>query len=109
MTEKGVACAAMGYRFSAALWMHTDGAWHFITLPHDEADEIDELTTFTSRGFGSVRVRVTVGRTTWSTSIFPDTKRGSYILPVKKQVRTAEGIAAGDMVDVQLELVDPVG
>ena len=58
------------------------------------------------RGFGAVRVRVTVGATSWSTSIFPDSTRGSYVLPVKKAVRTAEGIREGDDVDVRLEVVD---
>jgi len=49
---------------------------------------------------------VTVGGSTWSTSVFPDTKRGSYLLPVKKAVRTAEGVGDGDDVDVSLEVLD---
>jgi hypothetical protein len=82
------------------------GPWHFVTLPTDQADEIDELTMFTVRGFGSVRVVVTIGATTWSTSLFPDTKAGSYVLPIKKPVRVAERLTAGELVDVVLELVD---
>lgn len=94
------------YRFSAELWRY-DGAsaWHFITLPFDEADEIDERTPHLQRGFGSVKVRVRIGGTTWDTSLFPDTKRESFILPVKKPVRLAEGLAAGDVVEVHLEVV----
>lgn len=53
-----------------------------------------------------MRVRVTVGATTWSTSVFPDTKQGSYVLPVKKAVRSTEGIEEGDDVKVALEVVD---
>jgi hypothetical protein len=99
----------MGYRFRAVLWEHTGpAAWSFLTLPHDVTDEIDERTGSTRGGFGSVRVRVTVGATAWATSIFPDTKAGAFVLPVKKAVRTAEGLAHGDEVDVALELVDPV-
>jgi len=96
------------YSFTEPLWEH-DGpaAWYFITLPHDVTDEIDELTEGRQRGFGSVRVRVTVGAMTWATSIFPDTKVGSFVLPVKKAVRTAAGLTDGDPVAVTLELLDP--
>ncbi len=99
----------MAYRFTAVLWEH-DGpaAWYFITLPHDVTDEIDELTEGRQRGFGSVRVRVKVGATTWATSIFPDTKAGSFVLPVKKAVRTAERLEDGEPVAVELDLIDPV-
>mgnify|MGYP003526157064 CR=1 FL=1 len=54
-----------------------------------------------------VRVQVTVGSTTWATSIFPDTKARSFVLPVKKAVRSAEGLTDGDPVEVALELLDP--
>ena len=99
----------MAYRFTAALWEH-DGpaAWYFITLPDDVTDEIDALTEGRQRGFGSVRVRVTVGATTWATSVFPDTKAGSFVLPVKKAVRTAERLEDGEPVAVELDLIDPV-
>jgi hypothetical protein len=97
----------MDYRFRAELWVHTgEAAWHFVTLPVDIADEIDELTADTKRGFGSVKVDVTVGSTTWSTSIFPDTSAESYVLPVKKPVRTGEGLHEGDLIDVTLALAE---
>jgi hypothetical protein len=95
------------YRFRTRLWRHSgDAAWHFVTLPHDLADEIDEFTAPMRRGFGSVRVTVTVGTTTWGTSLFPDSKLQSYVLPVKQPVRAAEGLEAGDMIAVAL-LIDP--
>jgi Domain of unknown function (DUF1905) len=93
------------FTFSARLWEHAgQGAWHFVTLPDDTSDEIADLTAGVSRGFGSVRVRVTVGGTTWQTSLFPDTTAGAYVLPVKKAVRAAEGLAAGDLVEVALSI-----
>lgn len=89
------------------MWLHHgDAAWHFVTLPTDVADEIDEVMGPATRGFGSVRVRVRIGDTAWATSVFPDTKAASYVLPVKKPVRVAEGIGAGDVVEVHLDLVD---
>lgn len=95
------------YRFDAELWLHqADAAWHFLTLPGDVSDDIEARTTGQRRGFGSVRVQVTVGATTWSTSVFPDTKREAYILPVKKQVRDREDLVAGCRVAVALEVVE---
>lgn len=97
----------MRYRFRVPIWLHHgDAAWHFVTLPTDVADEIDEVMGPSRRGFGSVRVRVRIGSTTWATSVFPDSRAESYVLPVKKPVRVAEGIEAGDRVDVHLDLVD---
>jgi hypothetical protein len=54
-----------------------------------------------------VRVRVTVGGSTWGTSIFPDSAPGCYVLPLKRAVRQAEGLEAGNVVTVTDELVDP--
>ncbi|KGN29771.1 hypothetical protein N802_11350 [Knoellia sinensis KCTC 19936] len=96
----------MHFRFTAPLWQwDAKDGWFFVTLPNDAADQIAELPG-SGRGFGSVRVRVTVGDTSWSTSVFPDTSQGSYVLPMKKAVRSAEGLAEGDDVDVALDVVD---
>ena len=95
------------HRFTAELWEHDGpGSWHFVSLPEDDADEIDAVHGGRARGFGSQRVEVTVGATTWRTSVFPDTKRGTYVLPMKKAVRTAEGLAAGAHVEVSLVVLD---
>ena len=55
------------------------------------------------RGFGSVRVTVTLGDSRWQTSLFPN-KDGSWFLPIKKPVRVAEGLVDGDDVAVELQL-----
>jgi len=95
------------FRFSAPLWQHPgEGSWHFISLPPDISDDIAHLTAATRKGFGSVRVTATIGTTTWQTSVFPDAKSGTYLLPVKKPVRTAEHLTPGDEVETNLELLD---
>ncbi|HUW02000.1 MAG TPA: DUF1905 domain-containing protein [Acidimicrobiales bacterium] len=95
------------YEFEAELWLWDgDAAWHFLTVPEGVSDDLEARTDGRRRGFGSVRVRVTVGSTTWSTSVFPDSKRQAYVLPVKQAVRTAESIGLGDGVAVSLDLVD---
>jgi hypothetical protein len=93
-----------GWEFSAPLWRWREGSWHFVTVPPDVSDEVDEAVGDATGGFGSVRVEVTVGGSTWRTSLFPSAEEAAYVLPVKKAVRTAEGVAEGDAVAVALRL-----
>ncbi|GGL04853.1 DUF1905 domain-containing protein [Mangrovihabitans endophyticus] len=95
--------------FDAQLWIwaaRQAETWTFVSLPAAESTEIRERTAGQRRGFGSVRVRATVGGSTWSTSIFPDSGRGGFVLPVKRAVRKAEKLEAGDTATVTVEVVD---
>jgi hypothetical protein len=95
------------YSFTSALWEYPGPAsWFFLSLPEALADEVAEVAEARAAAFGSVRVEVSVGSTTWRTSLFPDRSLGTYLLPVKKSVRRAEGLEAGDDVDVHLRLAD---
>lgn len=86
------------------IWPGENGSWHFITVPEDQADEIRAYCIMETRGFRSARVEARIGAVSWRTSVFP-LKSGGYILPVKKDVRRRAGIAAGDEVTVELELL----
>jgi hypothetical protein len=93
-------------RFTAEIWpWKPDGGWYFVTLPAEVAEVVREQPR-PPRGFGSVRVRATIGGTTWATSVFPDSDSGSYVLPVKKAVRQAEGLDDGDPVEVDLDILE---
>jgi Domain of unknown function (DUF1905) len=95
--------------FDAELWIwdaRRADSWTFVSLPAEVSDEIRELAGRSRRGFGSLRVRVTLGGSTWTTSIFPDSGRGCYVLPVKRAVRKTEGLDAGDIATVTVELID---
>ena len=101
------------WSFTASLWRWRDregaageGAWHFVSVPEEPSDDIHDLMDGRAKGFGSVRVRVRVGATSWETSVFPDASTGCYVLPVKKAVRVAEGLEEGDDVAVALTLRD---
>lgn len=98
---------AAAYDFTAALWeWDAKASWFFVTVPVEISDEIDARTHGLTNGFGSVRVRVRIGGSEWATSLFPDSKQQAYVLPIKKAVRVAEGIAPGDEARVRIELVD---
>ena len=84
------------------LWDSPKAAWHFITVPKEESEQIKFFSPQVGKGFGSVPVQVTIGATTWRTSVFPSKESGCYILPLKKAVRTAEDISLGDTIKVIL-------
>lgn len=92
--------------FAAPLWRWDETAWHFVTLPEDVSDEIADLTAGQSHGFGSVRVEVTIGTTTWRTSLFPSKERAAYVLPMKKAVRSAQGLSVGEVTDLSITLIE---
>ena len=97
----------MRFDFTSPLWKwDSQGAsWYFVTLPEEASDDIREVPRM-PRGFGAVKVRVTVGGSTWSTSVFPDSRTGGHWLPIKKAVRLAEGLEEDTPVTVSLELVE---
>jgi len=92
------------WEFEAELWSSEQfAAWAFLTLPADVGDDV-RLLSGPPTGFGSVRVEVTLGTSTWRTSVFPDKARG-YVLPVKSLVRRTEDLELGDIVELSLGLV----
>jgi hypothetical protein len=95
------------HSFTAPLWEYGgESAWFFVTLPPDVSTSIRDMPRAPRQGFGSIRVAVTVGSSEWMTSIFPDSKSGCFILPMKRSVRSAEGIETGSDVRVSLETLD---
>ena len=80
------------------------GAWHFATVPENIADEINFFFADQKRGWGSLPVEVTIGESTWNTSIFPDKRTKSFMLPLKASVRKQEQIDAGDSIEVELKI-----
>ena len=87
------------------IWTFADGTSHFMSVPKGLDDEIRAHAMIVRRGFGSVKVVVTVEDFTWQTSIFPSKDTGGYFLPIKIEVLRKTGIAPGDEVTVELELL----
>ena len=96
------------------LWIWTTdkapASWHFLTLGGQFAESINALALMRrleggrKRGWGSMKVCATVGETSWETSIFPAKEMGGWLLPVKATVRKAEGLVAGALVTVVVEV-----
>jgi hypothetical protein len=76
--------------------------YHFVWVPEDDASVIQDVAAAITYGWGMIPVAVTIGATTWTTSLWP--KDGSYVVPLKDRVRRAETIALGDEVAVRLRI-----
>ena len=93
-------------RVIAPLWLWTgeSASWHFVSVPEELSDEIRAHSLVHRGSFGSVRVEATIGEVILRTSVFPQ-RSGGYLLPVKADVRRRADIAAGDEVNLRLELL----
>ena len=91
----------MDLEFSGDVWFWRGPApHHFVRVPDEDAAEIGEVAAAVTYGWGMIPVTVRMGRTTWTTSLWP--KDGRYIVPLKTAVRRAEGVDVGDQVKLCL-------
>lgn len=92
--------------FQGEVWLYVapKASWHFVTVPKESSERIRFFAPQTGRGWGSVRVAVTIGSSNWQTSVFPDKKTGCYFLPIKKVVRDAEQITEGSIIRCEISI-----
>jgi len=94
------------YKMRAKVWLYPGaGGWHFVTLPAKDSAAIKKAFGTTQRGWDSLPVLATVGKSSWKTSIFPDKKIEAYVLPLKADVRKKENIKLDRVIafSVQIE------
>ena len=95
------------FKFNGVIHIYpVPAGWHFITLPKEVTEDINFYFGHTKRGWGSLPVTVTIGKTSWRTSIFADTKMETFLLPVKVEIRKKEILKEGDKVKLSLEIRD---
>lgn len=95
--------AGIRYEFESTLfpWEARRELWVFARLPLEISEEIHDAP-HPPAGFNSVKVEATLGSSRWSTSIFPEGD-GTYVLAIKKAIRTREGVDIGDTVRMAVE------
>lgn len=72
----------------------------FVAVPDAEAAALRAASPLVSYGWGCIPVTVRLGRTTFTTSLFP--KDGGYLVPIKVAVQRAEAVELGDVVRLTL-------
>jgi hypothetical protein len=94
------------FKVKAKVWLYAGiGGWHFVTLPVKQSLMIRALYSNKSRSFGSIAVSVTIGKTQWKTSLFPDKKSNSYLFAIKAEVRKKENISADDTITAEVQIL----
>lgn len=94
------------FQFKAEVWLYPgEAAWHFVSLPKNISKQIKKEFGDMARGWGSLPVNVKINNTKWKTSIFPESKSDTYILPLKLEVRKLEDIKSGDNINVSISLI----
>lgn len=93
----------MIYKFKARVWRWPGvGGWHFVNLPKTLSAKINK--TAKSYGAGFVKVKATIGSSSWTTALFPHKESKGYLLSIKQSIRKKEGIWENDLVGISFVL-----
>ena len=85
------------------IWYWKGPAPHyFVTVPAKESSDLKDIVGLVTYGWGMIPVTVRIGKTEWTTSMFP--KDGVYIVPIKASIRKAENLEQGDTVTARLQI-----
>ncbi|MFO7321251.1 MAG: DUF1905 domain-containing protein [Chloroflexota bacterium] len=93
----------MNIEFDGEIWFWRGPApWFFVTVPPEQSLDLKMISSAVTYGWGVIPVTARIGRTEWTTSLFP--KDGLYAVPIKANVRKAEKLKEGDTVHIQLSV-----
>jgi Domain of unknown function (DUF1905) len=89
------------------LWRYPGPAgWYFVTLDAGLSQWIRALETKRKVGWGYVKAQVTLGKSTWETTLFPSKEHG-YLVAIKAVIRKKEKVGEGDTLVLTLNLEPP--
>ena len=82
-----------------------DSAWRFARVPENISAKIIKMQKEKPRrGWGAIYATAKIGKTEWTTSIFPDWYSPTYILPLKKKIRYQENLYDGVEVKISIDI-----
>jgi hypothetical protein len=76
--------------------------WFFVKMPAKQSRDLKAISALVTYGWGVIPVHVRIGKTEFTTSLFP--KDGRYLVPIKASVQKAENLEEGDNVTIRLEV-----
>ena len=95
--------AKLIFDFSGEIWQHDGpGAWFFVSLPEKVAYEIRSVLKSEEEGWGRLKVSALIGNSEWKTAIWFDSKRNTYLLPLKSEIRKQESLQSEQLITVRL-------
>ena len=111
-TSKGKARKTFKFKSKVIVWNagnHAKGDdssfWRCARVPEDISVKIKEMQKGKlRRGWGAVYAKAKIGKSEWTTSVFPDRHSATYILPLKKLIRYEENLYDGIDIIVSIEI-----
>jgi len=89
------------YEFEAEPWQYSGQAgWHFVSIPKHLSTEIRNNFKREEEGWGRLKATAKIGNTEWRTAIWFDTKKHTYLLPLKAEIRKAENLGVGKKANI---------
>lgn len=89
--------------FTNELWYwRGPSPFHFVSIPKGSSEQIKEVASRISYGWGVIPAKITIGKTTWTTSLIP--KDGLYLVPIKNAIRFGEDLILGDAIKLKVEI-----
>lgn len=79
------------------------GGWYFVYVDRKLSQKIQKNGKVYGSGF--VKIRASIGKTSWDTALFPYKKENVFLISIKKSVRKKEIIDTGDVVRIKFELL----
>jgi Domain of unknown function (DUF1905) len=76
--------------------------FYYLPTPIEVTEEIELYKRELTYGWGVIPAKVTIGKTTVTTSLIP--RDGSFYIPLKDAIRRPNQITVGDQVTLVLEL-----
>ncbi len=95
--------AVARFRFDAEI-IHWRGPspFFFAPAPADQVEALRQAARLATYGWGVVPVEAAIDGVTFRTSLFP--KDGTYLVPIKVEVRRKTNLTAGDTISVELTI-----
>ncbi len=92
------------YQFDATIWQYSSpqGGWFFVSLPVEISKEIRDSLKWMEEGWGRLKTLAKINNTEWETAIWFDTKRQTYLLPLKAAVRKKENLKIENNIQITI-------
>ena len=74
----------------------------FVAVPEEPSRDIKAISAMVTYGWGVIPVHARIGKTEWTTSLFP--KEGRYLVPIRKSVQKSENLEVDATVTIRLEV-----
>ena len=74
----------------------------FVAVPEEPSRGLKAISAAVTYGWGVIPVHVRIGKTEWTTSLFP--KDGPYLVPIRMSIQKSENLKVDDTVIIHLEV-----